>query len=96
VAPLLLPLITGELRHSVNKEAIKREVDAAEHRAVCGQLQSDRLQAPANMFRFLLLDHLQRILLVQEVRSRLLFAVRELLFRLVASDAQIPLVSAGC
>jgi lysine-specific demethylase 3 len=32
----LLPLITRELRHIVKNKAIKREVDAAKHRSVCG------------------------------------------------------------
>ncbi|OCF44720.1 hypothetical protein I317_01409 [Kwoniella heveanensis CBS 569] len=35
VAPMLLPLITGEIRHVVNSKAIKRGVDAAKHRSVC-------------------------------------------------------------
>ena len=40
VAPLLLPLITREVRHAVNKQAIKRGFDAAKHRSVCGECDS--------------------------------------------------------
>ncbi|WVR04951.1 hypothetical protein IAU60_001963 [Kwoniella sp. DSM 27419] len=35
VAPILLPLITNEVRHVVSKKAIHRGVDAAKHRSVC-------------------------------------------------------------
>ncbi|ORX39603.1 hypothetical protein BD324DRAFT_614310 [Kockovaella imperatae] len=35
VAPLLLPLISRELRHVVKNKAIKRGTDAARHRSVC-------------------------------------------------------------
>ncbi|WWD15646.1 hypothetical protein CI109_100068 [Kwoniella shandongensis] len=35
VAPMLLPLITREVRHVINKKAIKRGVDTAKHRALC-------------------------------------------------------------
>ena len=30
-------MVTRELRHAVNRKAIKREVDSAKHRAVCGK-----------------------------------------------------------
>ncbi|KAK8870060.1 hypothetical protein IAR55_000630 [Kwoniella newhampshirensis] len=35
VAPMLLPLITREVRHVINNKAIKRGVDTAKHRALC-------------------------------------------------------------
>ena len=62
VAPMLLPLITRELRHVVRNDAIKRGTDAAKHRAVCGgSLVLPWLIAHA---RFLLVHNLWRLVLL--------------------------------
>ncbi|OCF55107.1 hypothetical protein L486_07218 [Kwoniella mangroviensis CBS 10435] len=37
VAPMLLPLITAEARHVFGQKSIKRGMDAAKHRSVCGK-----------------------------------------------------------
>ena len=36
IASMLLPVISRELRHAINKNAVVREVDVAKHRSVCG------------------------------------------------------------
>jgi len=36
IASMLLPVISRELRHAINKKAVVREVDVAKHRSVCG------------------------------------------------------------
>lgn len=40
VAPILLPMITRELRHVINKKAMTRAIDSAIDRSFCGKLLS--------------------------------------------------------
>jgi hypothetical protein len=69
IASMLLPVISRELRHAINKKAVIREVDVAKHRSVCGMSLKPFFLSlhPANR-RFLLINYIRWILLLQEMR----------------------------
>lgn len=67
IASMLLPVISRELRHAINKKAVVREVDVAKHRSVCGMSPNSLSVHRANG-RFLLVHHIWWILLLQEMR----------------------------
>jgi hypothetical protein len=67
IASMLLPVISRELRHAINKKAVIREVDVAKHRSVCGISPITLFFLRANG-RFLLINYIRWILLLQEMR----------------------------